>query len=258
MTDAARVAVLSDIHGNLPALEAVLADVESVGVDLLVLNGDLADGPFPVETLDLLRSLGSRAVWIRGNGDRWLVEAFDGLFRPTGGPADELVAWAAGHLTREHRDLLAAAPLTASLKIAGSPVGFCHATGNDDEEILLVDSTIGQFRRAFAGMPQEMVVVGHCHMPFDRLVDRRRIVNAGSVGMPYGHRGASWALLDGNVTLRRTDYDLDAAAAAMGRTSMPDVHAFINENVCDTPSDVEAMEVFGAVRTRQQSDRSAL
>ncbi|MFE4822145.1 metallophosphoesterase family protein [Streptomyces sp. NPDC056704] len=259
MTDAARIAVLSDIHGNLPALEAVLAEVESVGVDLLVLNGDLADGPFPVETLDLLHSLGDRAVWVRGNGDRWLVEAFDGVFRPTGGPADELIEWAAGMLSREHRDLLAAASLTVSFDdVPGlGSVGFCHATARDDNEMVLVDSTIDHFREAFAASEEETMVVGHCHMPFDRLFDRRRIVNAGSVGMPYGHTGASWALLGNQMTLRRTGYDADAAAELMSGTGMPDLRAFLDENICETPSDTEAMDVFSKVREKQLRARSS-
>jgi putative phosphoesterase len=81
-----RVAVLADIHGNLPALEAVLRDVHAAGVDAIVLNGDLADGPMPAQTLDRLEELGDRAVWVRGNSDRWLAEAFDGTFQPAAWP----------------------------------------------------------------------------------------------------------------------------------------------------------------------------
>ncbi len=256
MTD--RIAVLADIHGNLPALQAVLADVDRVGVDLIVLNGDLADGPFPRQTLELLDSLGDRAVWIRGNGDRWLVEAYDGTFTPTGGPADQLIEWAASTLDRAHRDLLAAASLTGSLELAGlGPVGFCHATARDDNEMVLVDSSIDQLRQAYAALIEPTVVVGHCHMPFDRLFDRRRIVNAGSVGMPYGHTGASWALLGTEVTLRRTGYDTAEAARLMSGSAMPDLKEFIDENVCSAPSDAEALEVFGKIRDSQQNARAA-
>jgi putative phosphoesterase len=257
MTDRTRIAVLSDIHGNLPALQAVLADVEAVGVDLVVLNGDLADGPFPVETLELLQSLGERAVWVRGNGDRWLVEAYDGTFSPTGAPTDRLIEWAASTLDRSHRDLLAAASLTGSLELDGlGAVGFCHASARDDNEMVLVDSPIEQLRRAYAGFDEQTVVVGHCHMPFDRLFDRRRIVNAGSVGMPYGHTGASWALLGSEVTLRRTGYDTAEASRLMAATAMPDVAEFIDENICSVPSDSEALEVFGKIRDEQQAGRA--
>ena len=83
-----RVAVLADIHGNLPALEAVLRDVDAAGVDAVVLGGDLADGPMPAQTLDRLEELGERAVWVRGNSDRWLADAFDGTFQPSGLPTN--------------------------------------------------------------------------------------------------------------------------------------------------------------------------
>ncbi len=72
---AERLVVLADIHGHAPALDAVLAEPDVASADLIVLNGDLADGPFPSETLDRLEALGSRALWLRGNGDRWLSEA---------------------------------------------------------------------------------------------------------------------------------------------------------------------------------------
>lgn len=252
MTDSTRIAVLSDIHGNLPALQAVLADVEAVGVDLIVLNGDLVDGPFPVETLEVLQSLGERALWIRGNGDRWVSEAYDGTFTRTGSPTDALTEWTASLLSAEHRSLLAAATLTGSLELPGiGAIGFCHATARDDNEMVLVDSPIAHFQQAFASFDQPTVVVGHCHMPFDRLFDRRRLINAGAVGMPYGHIGASWALIGPDVTLRRTSYDLDAAAQLMASSGMPDLQEFIDDNVCSSPSDAEALEVFGKIRDEQ-------
>ena len=101
-----RVAVLADIHGNLPALEAVLVDVEAAEVDGIVLNGDLADGPFPTETLDRLEELGPRAIWLRGNGDRWLVEARGGRFRHPDAGTEALIGWAASRLRPTHADRL--------------------------------------------------------------------------------------------------------------------------------------------------------
>ena len=256
MTDSTRIAVLSDIHGNLPALEAVLADVEETGVDLVVLNGDLADGPFPVETLELLAGLGERARWVRGNGDRWVVEAYDGVFERTGSPTDALTEWTASLLSAEHRNLLSAATLTESLELPGiGAIGFCHATARDDNEMVLVDSPIEHFQQAFADLDQPTVVVGHCHMPFDRLFDRRRIVNSGAVGMPYGHTGASWALIGSDVTLRRTNYDTTEARRRLASSTMPDLQEFIDENVCSAPSDAEALEVFSKIRDEQFSRR---
>jgi putative phosphoesterase len=255
-----RVAVLADIHGNLPALEAVLRDVDAVGVDAVVLNGDIADGPMPSETMDLLATLGDRAVWVRGNGDRWLVDAFDGTFVPSGlatnAPA-EFFQWCAGRIDKSQRDRLAALPFTATLYIDGlGPVTFVHATARDDNEFILVDSPLEHYRQAFASVSAATVVVGHTHMPFDRLVDRRRIINPGSVGLAYGHAGAAWALLGPDVTLRRTSYDPDAAAARLAAAAhdMPDI-AFYADNARQPTSDADALTAFTETAHQQATAR---
>jgi predicted phosphodiesterase len=188
-----RVAVLADIHGNLPALDAALADIDAAGADRIVLNGDIATGPMPAETLDRLAGLGDRAVWVRGNADRELVAAYDG--EPLGDDLPPEAAgptrYAAARLARHHRDLLAGLPLTVTLEVDGlGPTLFCHATARNDTEIVLVDSPVDSFRQAFSGVTAATVVLGHTHMPFDRLADRRRYVNPGSLGMPYGLPGA--------------------------------------------------------------------
>ena len=244
-----RVAVLADIHGNLPALEAVLAEVAEAGVDRIVLNGDHATGPMPAETLDRLTALGDTAVWVRGNADREIVAAYDdGHADPELPDIARLpTEYCAKVIDRRHRDLLADQPLTVTLDIDGlGRVLFCHATTRSDEEIVLVDSPVGRYRECFAGTAEATVVLGHTHMPFDRLADRRRFVNPGSVGMPYGGTGAYWALLGPEVVLRRTGYDLDAAAARLTAAApeYPDIAEFVEENVRAVPSDAEALSVF--------------
>ncbi|MBO0827753.1 MAG: metallophosphoesterase family protein [Streptosporangiales bacterium] len=242
------VAVLADIHGNLPALDAVLADVAAAGVDTVVLNGDMATGPMPAETLDRLAGLGDRAVWVRGNCERELVAAFDGTLDPA--LPDEArvpTEYCAARITREHRDLLAGLPTSVTLDVDGlGAVRFCHATARSDTGMVLVDSPVDAYRDAFAGVGEPTVVLGHTHMPFDRLADRRRFVNAGSVGMPYGGVGAFWALLGPDVVLRRTPYDLDAAAALLrdAAPEYPGIDEFVAENVRTTASDAEALAVF--------------
>jgi len=248
-----RVAVLADIHGNLPALEAVLADVERAGVDLIVLNGDLADGPFPVETLDLLAGLGDRALWLRGNGDRWLVESRTGRFNHPDPATEECIHWASKRIGGAQHDRLAALPLLHRLSVAGlGKVGLCHATCRSDNEMFLVDGTLTQAEAAFASLDAETIVVGHCHMPFDRLANRRRVVNAGSVGMPYGHPGASWALLGPDIVLKRTLFDVEQAAMRILATGMPGAEQFVLTYVRATPSDAEALDAYHAVVRRQQ------
>jgi putative phosphoesterase len=188
-----RVAVLADIHGNLPALEAVLAEINQLGVDRLVLNGDIAAGPLAGETLDRLAELGDRAIWVHGNGERGLDAGFDHAADPTANEHDLEVGRL---LSRSQRDRLVGLPTTVTMQGDGlGTVLCCHATPRRDDEMLLVDSPPSRYAETLAGVSADVVVLGHTHMPFDRLHDQRRVVNPGSVGMPYGHAGAAWALL---------------------------------------------------------------
>ncbi|MBY8875442.1 metallophosphatase family protein [Micromonospora sp. PLK6-60] len=238
-----RVAVLSDIHGALPALEAVLAEPDVAAADLIVLTGDIADGPQPVEVLDLLVSLGDRACWVGGNGERDLVAARAG--RPA---SYDVSNWAAAQLRDDQVARLAGLPLTVTLDVAGlGPTLFCHATPRDDEEVVLVDSRPQRWAEVFAGVPAEVrtVVCGHTHMPFSRLVDRRLVVNPGSVGMPYGSSGACWALLGPGVQLRRTEFDVPAACARItAESGFPDAAAWADEYVRSRHSDLDALTAF--------------
>lgn len=243
-----RIAVLSDIHGVLPALEAVLAEPDVRSADHIVLTGDLAAGPQPVETLDLLVELGDRAVWVRGNADRELVILSRG---GTTSIPDPVAPWAASQLTADHIARLDALPLSVVLEVGRlGPTLFCHATPRDDEEVVLVDSRIERWTEVFEALHTSVstVVCGHTHMPFVRLVDRRLVVNPGSVGMPYGGAGAHWALLsdDGTVSVRRTAFDLDAACARIAADSTyPDAAEFADHFVRSRASDIEALRVFG-------------
>ena len=215
-----RAAVLADIHGNLPALDAVLAEVDAAGADAVILLGDIALGPMPAQTLDRLAALGDRAVWVHGNCEREMVTAFDGGEVP--GPFAADAAAAAGLIDRAHRDLIDGLPLTVTLDIDGlGPVLFCHASPRRDDEMVLVDSPPERWAEVLDGVDTGVVVCGHTHMPFDRLAAGRRVVNAGSVGMPYGHPGAGWALVGPDVTLRRTRYDTEAAARKSAPASIP-------------------------------------
>ena len=249
-----RIAVLCDIHGNLPALEAVLADVAALGVERIVLDGDLADGPFPVETLDRLTALGDRALWLRGNGDRWLAEARAGSFAHPDPGTDDIIRWSAARLGEPQLRRLAALPLTAVLDVAGLRVGLCHATARSDNEMVLVDSTLDHATAAFAGLDGDVIVAGHCHMPYDRLIAGRRLVNAGSVGMPYGHAGASWALVGADIVLKRTLYDVEAAAARIAGSGMPGADDFVATYVRGRPGDAEALESYHAIVRAQQAE----
>ena len=241
-------AVLSDVHGVLPALEAVLAEPDVRSADRIVLTGDLAAGPQPVETLDALLALGERAVWVRGNADRELVTLSRG---GTTVIPDPIAPWAAQQLRPDQVELLDGLPQSVTLDLPGrGRTVFCHATPRDDEEVVLVDSRLQRWAEVFTGLGADVstVVCGHTHMPFVRLVDRRLVVNPGSVGMPYGAAGAHWALLgeDGGVTMRVTAFDADAACARLAaESSYPEVGEWADYFLRSRASDVDALQAFG-------------
>ncbi len=240
------VAVLSDVHGVLPVLEAVLAEPDVTGADLVVVTGDHASGPQPVEVLDRLTALGERAVLVRGNADRELVALARG---ETIDIPDEVTPWAAAQLHREHVELLAALPHPVTLDVDGfGLVLFCHGSPRADDEVVLVDTRLERWGEALAAVPPQVttIVCGHTHMPFVRLVDRRLVVNPGSIGMPYGRSGGSWALLrGGDVSLRSTPVDVDAAITRVcaestfgGRQEWADYY------LRATASDAQALAAF--------------
>ncbi|MEK6311306.1 MAG: metallophosphoesterase family protein [Curtobacterium sp.] len=239
--------VLSDIHGMLPVLDLVLQEPQVRDADLIVVTGDHTWGPQPHEVLLRLRALGRRAVLIRGNADRELLLMSRGV---NVGLADDSVSvWGATQLTVEDQQMLAAMPEQVVVEIAGfGPVLFCHATPRDDEEVALVDSTPARWLDVLSDVPAEVqtVVCGHTHMPFVRLVDRRLVVNPGSVGLPYGREGAHWAVLqDGAVTIRRTRYNPNLIAAAVRAAStMPTAEEWVREALQPPASDLEALATF--------------
>ena len=243
----ATVAVLSDVHGVLPVLEAVLAEPDVIAADLVVVTGDHAAGPQPVAVLDRLAELGERALLVRGNADRELVAHRRGQGTTI---ADPIAPWAAEQLTEEHVRLLADLPHPLTVDVDGfDPVVFCHGSPRDDEEVVLVDTRLQRWAEVFADLPAQVrtVVCGHTHMPFVRLVDRRLVINPGSIGMPYGRPGGAWALLhDGQVTLRHTTVDVPAAIEAIvAASAYPDVRAWARAYLTASASDAEALTAFG-------------
>jgi len=254
---AAVVAVLADIHGNLPALNAVLGEPEVVAADAVVLLGDIALGPMPAETLDVLAGLGERAVWVHGNCEREMVTAFDGGDVP--GPNGPQAAASAALIGRRNRDMLDGLPLTVTLDIGGlGATVFCHASPRRDDEMLLVDSPPERWQAALSGLGASAptVVCGHTHMQFDRRAAGRRVVNPGSVGMPYGPPGAHWALLGPAVSLRRTEYDTAAAAEVITASRYPNGSEWAREYVLSHYSDTEALAAFTKIARHQDGPAS--
>ncbi|MET8450864.1 metallophosphoesterase family protein [Streptomyces sp. NPDC005209] len=250
-----RVAVLSDIHGVLPALEAVLAEPDASVADRIVLTGDITAGPQPAQVLDLLTSLGDRVAWISGNADRELLEYRRGQRDSI---PDPIAPWAAQQLREDHLELLGALPRSLSLSVRGlGKVLFCHATPRDDEEVVLVDSSLDRWAEVFSGLDADVraVVCGHTHMPFVRLAHGRLVINPGSVGMPYGRSGAHWATLGPGAELRHTDFDIEAAVAQVSRdSSYPDIEQWSDYFLHARATDADALAAFGPRDGRRQTE----
>jgi predicted phosphodiesterase len=237
----ARVAALYDIHGNLPALEAALADADALAPDLYLIGGDIVSGPMPAETLELLLGLGQRALFIRGNADRTLVELQE---RPND-------LWTNDRVSPARRAFLASLPELRAVTIEGlGETLFCHGSPRSDEEIVTTATPETALLEMLDDVREAVVVGGHTHMQFDRRVDRWRVVNAGSVGMPYGATGAHWALLGPGVELRRTPYDVDEAANRILATGWPQAERFVEENLRAVPDAAEAVAYFEGLAGR--------
>jgi putative phosphoesterase len=249
---AMRVAALYDIHGNLPALEAVLRDIRHAKVDHVVIGGDVVPGPMPRETLEYLLVLDIPISFIHGNGDREVLAEMAGAdtsnvperFR-------EVVRWVAQQLHPEYETLLASWPKTTSVEIEGlGEVLFCHATPRNDTEIFTRLTTEDRLLSVFEGVKAPLVICGHTHMQFDRTIGTIRVVNAGSVGMPYGEPGAHWLLLGPSVQFQHTNYDLTKAAERIRQIDYPQAEDFAANNVLQAPSEEEALETFTRAELR--------
>jgi len=221
-----RIAALYDIHGNARALEAVLADVPGSGADLIVVGGDVVEGPQPAETLELLDAVELPRVWVRGNCDRdpseWVRERV----------GQEPVAWLAG------------LPTTVTIDVDGlGAVCFCHGSPRSDEDIVTAVSTAARVEPMLDGVDEAVVVSGHTHVQFDRVVAKRRLVNAGSVGMAYqGELGwAYWTMLGPTVEHRRSAFDADALATALRESGYPNPEWFEPESAEQAAAEYEQM-----------------
>jgi len=241
-----RVAAIYDIHGTLPALEAVLQEIRQEKVDHIVVGGDILPGPMPRESLERLRNLDAPALFIYGNGEVAVLQQMAGTepaavpqaFRP-------IIRWTAQQLHPEHQQWLSTWPKTITLEIAGlGSVLFCHATPQNENDIFTRLTPEHHLLPLFEDLHAAIVVCGHTHMQFDRTVGRTRILNAGSVGMPFGEPGAHWLLLGPDIQFRHTRYDLANAAERIRSSTYPQAHDFAVRNILNPPTEQQMLEVF--------------
>lgn len=241
-----RLAALYDIHGNLPALEAVLDDLRSAEVDRIIIGGDIVPGPMPGETLARLLDLDLPTQFIQGNCEVADLAEMAGEDPGVPEQAREYIRWAARALDPDHVRLFASWPKTLRVQIQGlGQVLFCHATPRNENKIFTSLTPEDRLLPTFAGLDDiALVVCGHTHMQFDRTVGKIRVVNAGSVGMPFGQPGADWLLLSPQVELRHTAYDLAKAAERIRSTQYPQANDFAANYVLHPPSAEKMLELF--------------
>jgi putative phosphoesterase len=205
-----RDALLFDVHGNLAALDAVLAEARNEHFDRLLFGGDLVlFGPEPAACVDRLRELGDQLLAIKGNTDRYVIDRQDDVAHWADALGEQRLAWLDGLPTKfalpEHDALLV------------------HATPRGDEELLMPDTPVSEVAAMLAGVAQHALLCGHVHLQYRRQVAGHDVVNPGSVGMPLdGDSDAAWAILsDGQIELRRTAYDVDAVADGVEQQNGP-------------------------------------
>lgn len=252
-----RIAAIYDIHGNLPALEAVLREIRAANVDRVFVGGDVLPGPMPRETLDRLLTLEIPTAFIHGNGDlaalaqRATHDPAKATYWGTtsGAPLPEpfltVTRWSGEQLTLKQAREVARWPKTVTLDVAGiGPVLFCHGTPWSETDGFTRLTLEEKLLPVFAPVQETLVVCGHTHMQFDRTIGKTRVVNAGSVGMPFGEPGADWLLLGPGIQLRHTLYDLKQAAERIRATAYPQAQDFAARNILQPPSEAEMLEVF--------------
>jgi predicted phosphodiesterase len=238
---------LYDIHGNLPALEAVLEELRAEDIDRIVVGGDVFPGPMSREALARLRNLDIPVECIRGNCETAVLNERAGRDVALPEHVRETMRWYARQIDAEEERFLAGWPLVRTLAIDGvGPVLFCHATPRDDNEIFTSTTPAERLAPAFANVSAPLVVCGHTHMQFDRTIDAIRVVNAGSVGMPFGEPGAYWLRIGPGVELRRTPYDIAAAAERIRATTYPQADEFAARYVLNPPSASEMLALFAS------------
>lgn len=249
-----RVGALYDIHGNISALEAVLREISADQVDALVIGGDVVWGPHPSAAIERLTELALPVTFIRGNADREVSGEVvsDGPGEISESDAfSQVTDWCRHQLSERQRNWVRSQSLTATFDVESlGETLFCHGSPRSDEEILTTETPEERFLEALSGVSENTVICGHTHMQFDQSVGGRRLINAGSVGMPYeGKHGAYWALLGPGVQFRRTDYDIDEAVRQMRASGCPHVEEIFIDTIVNPPDKKATIRHFEAQAT---------
>lgn len=240
-----RVAAIYDIHGNLPALEAVLGEMRGASVDEILVGGDILPGPMPCETIARLLNLDNPVQFIYGNGEIAVLDELAGRVPAVPEAVRPVIQWTSEQVGAEYAHVLRRWPKTIRMEIAGiGGVLFCHATPRDENECFTRLTEEDLLIPVLDGLGTDLVVCGHTHMQFDRTIGTTRVVNAGSVGMPFGKPGADWLLLGPGIELRHTSYDVGTAAERMRATDYPGAEQHVSQFILQPPSEEQMLAAF--------------
>jgi putative phosphoesterase len=232
MLDAMRVAVITDIHGNLPALEAALARIDRIGADAVYCGGDLVGyGPHPNEVCALIEARGIPTIY--GNYDHAIARDLDDCGCAYITPHDrelgqESVVWTLAHTDSASKAFMHDLPFDLRWGMDGIRVRLVHGSPRKVNEYLFEDKPASLYERLAAGADCDVLVFGHTHKPWVHEYGGVLFVNCGSVGKPKdGDPRAGFAVLESasgggvEVTIERVEYDAEAVAREVAASGLP-------------------------------------
>ena len=243
------IAALYDIHGNLPALEATLLQLERRGITELIIGGDVIPGPLPNECLDCIKEFSGDLHLIKGNCEDMVLAVLEN--RPLPKVPEEVrtnIEWTAANLKDRHIEWIQSWPATFSKSIKNiGTLLFCHATPISNTHIFTKDTPSEQLSFHFENINADIVVCGHTHMQFDRTIGNLRVINAGSVGMPFGPPGAYYLTVTPELQLNRLEYDVEKAGRLIKKSKYPSAQSFAEKNVLHPPSEESMLELLSGM-----------
>lgn len=233
-----RTAVIGDIHGNLTALEAVLADCRVKGAERFLVLGDLVmKGPHPNEVLEIVRQLPGQVI--QGNTDELFCLGIPSAYKAKSENEQQLIdilGWGREQLAPEHFDYLASLPPVALEQVQGIRLVLSHGSPRKNIEKLLPETAESELKEILAGVEEEVVLAAHTHIPMVREFDRYLLINSGSVGFPLdGDARACYCLLDinpeespaaVNPTIVRVAYDIEKTIIDAENRGFPHSRAY--------------------------------
>lgn len=251
-----KIAAIYDIHANPNALNAVLNEIEESDVELIIIGGDVIAGPLPNETLTLLKQASTPMRFILGNAESEVLRHLNGeKIRGLSERANEEARWVSNQLTDENKIWISNWDKTITIDMANfGKVLFCHGTPRSNVEIFTRLTPVKKLASIFEDVAASIVVCGHTHIQFDITIGDNRVINAGSVGMPFGKTGSDWILIDNIFEFKHTDYDLNEAAENIRKSNYPQAESFLKNNVLNPLSERDSLKMLTKMELNQEKN----